>query len=99
MRCDTMSLGYLILLCVCMVLLARRMHAAAYFLAKRVSALRIILRRFRIPGSVGNGIIVKRIDPASWSSGWKEWDIPIGWGDRIDEVKGRSRPNSQDEFK
>ena len=29
----------------------------AYFLAKRVSASRIILRRFRIPGSVGNGII------------------------------------------
>ncbi len=36
-----------------------------------------------------------KVYPAPWSSGWKEWDIPIGWSDRIDEVKGRSRPNSQ----
>ena len=35
-----------------------------------------------------------RVYPAPWSSGWKEWDIPIGWSDRIDEIKGRSRPNS-----
>ena len=35
-----------------------------------------------------------RVYPAPWSSGWKEWNIPIGWSDRIDEIKGRSRPNS-----
>ena len=36
-----------------------------------------------------------KVSPAPWSSGWKEWDIPIGWSDRIGEIKGRSRPNSE----
>ena len=36
-----------------------------------------------------------KVYPAPWSSGWKEWDIPIGWSDRIGEIKGRSRPNSE----
>ena len=36
-----------------------------------------------------------KVYPAPWSSGWKEWDIPIGWSDRIGEVKGRNRPNSE----
>ena len=35
--------------------------------------------------------------PYPWSIGWKVWDIPIGWSDRMGVVKGRSRPYSETE--
>ena len=31
--------------------------------------------------------------PQPWSDGWKEWRIPVGWGDYLRNVKGRILPN------
>ena len=35
-----------------------------------------------------------KVYPTPWTVGWKEWDIPIGWSNKMGEVKGRSKPNS-----
>ena len=31
--------------------------------------------------------------PPPWSDGWKEWDIPVGWGDALHVLKGRFVPD------
>ncbi len=31
--------------------------------------------------------------PKPWTSGWKEWQIPVGWGDVLHTLKGRIHPN------
>jgi hypothetical protein len=31
--------------------------------------------------------------PRPWSNGWKEWRIPVGWGDYLRSVKGTMSPN------
>ena len=31
--------------------------------------------------------------PKSWSDGWKEWRIPVGWGDYLKNIKGTIVPN------
>lgn len=31
--------------------------------------------------------------PEPWSSGWKEWRIPVGWGDYLKTLKGRILPS------
>ena len=34
-----------------------------------------------------------RAYPRPWSNGWKEWRIPVGWGDYCREVKGTMSPD------
>ena len=31
--------------------------------------------------------------PQPWTSGWKEWQIPVGWGDVFHNLKGQIHPN------
>lgn len=30
--------------------------------------------------------------PEPWSNGWKEWNIPVGWGDGLKNLKGEISP-------
>jgi len=36
--------------------------------------------------------------PQPWSVGWKEWRIPIGWGDYLGNVRGTISPNPTTEL-
>ena len=38
-----------------------------------------------------------RTEPQPWISGWKEWHIPVGWGDVYGEIMGRMRPDPTDQ--
>lgn len=40
-----------------------------------------------------DGVGRKTTYPQPWLSGWKEWQIPIGWGDISHTLKGRITPN------
>jgi hypothetical protein len=31
--------------------------------------------------------------PQPWSAGWKEWRIPVAWGDYLRNIKGMIIPN------
>ena len=35
---------------------------------------------------------MSRILPSPWSSGWKEWNIPVGWGDGLRQLRGQVDP-------
>ena len=35
---------------------------------------------------------MSRTLPAPWSSGWKEWNIPVGWGDGLRQLRGEVNP-------
>jgi hypothetical protein len=34
----------------------------------------------------------QRVYPEPWSEGWKEWNIPVGWGDGFKNLKGEISP-------
>ena len=35
---------------------------------------------------------MSRTLPAPWSNGWKEWNIPTGWGDALYQLRGQVNP-------
>ena len=40
-----------------------------------------------------DGVGRRTIYPQPWSDGWKEWEIPVGWGDLHHTLKGQMFPN------